>query len=210
MTAPRVFLARHGETEWTINGRHTGTSEIPLTPRGESQVLASSRSLLGPGRLIDPSRLSHVFVSPRIRAARTYSLLLPDGAPASTSVHTDERLAEWGYGMYEGWFPAQIRENRKSRGLDADRAFDIWRDGCEDGADGSKGESAAEVKQRLDMLIAEIKTLQGPHMKDGKGVDVLLVSHGHLLRAFTKRWLGLELDFPIQMILEPGGIATLT
>lgn len=112
--------------------------------------------------------------------------------------------------MYEGWFPAQIRENRKSRGLDADRPFDIWRDGCEDGADGSKGESAAEVKRRLDTLIAEIKTLQGPHMRDGKGVDVLLVSHGHLLRAFTKRWLGLELDFPIQMILEPGGIATLT
>lgn len=123
---------------------------------------------------------------------------------------TSSALAEWGYGRYEGLTPAQIRADRASRGLDKDRGFDIWRDGCEDGDDGSKGESAAEVTERLDGLIAEIKGLQGPWMRGGKGVDVVLVSHGHLLRAFTKRWLGFELGFPVQMILEPGGIAVLT
>ncbi|KAH0607281.1 uncharacterized protein H6S33_003269 [Morchella sextelata] len=212
MSTPRIFLARHGETEWTLNGRHTGISEIPLTPHGETQVSQAGRSLVGAGRLIDPSRLTRVYISPRVRAQRTFKLLLPSGAPAGTEVRTTEDIAEWGYGRYEGWFPAQIREDRKARGLDKERPFDIWRDGCEDGEgpEGLKGESAAEVKERLDRVIAEIKELQGPYMRGEKNVDVMLVSHGHLLRAFTKRWLGLELDFPLQMILEPGGIATLT
>ncbi|KAI5847941.1 histidine phosphatase superfamily [Morchella snyderi] len=202
MTTPRVFLARHGETEWTLNGRHTGITEIPLTPRGETQVRQAARCLVGPGRLIDPARLARVYVSPRVRAQRTLELLLPRVA---VEVRSTEDVAEWRYGRYEGWVPARIREDRRARGLDAERPFDIWRDGCED------GESAAEVRGRLDAVIAEIRALQGPCVGGGgRGVDVLVVSHGHLLRAFTKRWLGLELDFPLQMILEPGGIATLT
>lgn len=72
-------------------------------------------------------------------------------------------------------FPAQIREDRKQRGLDKDRPFDIWRDGCEDG-EGVKGESAEEVKERLDALIKEIQEVQGPWMRGEKAVDVLLVS----------------------------------
>ncbi|RPB09924.1 phosphoglycerate mutase-like protein [Morchella conica CCBAS932] len=183
MSTPRVFLARHGETEWTLNGRHTGISEIPLTPHGETQVRQAGRSLVGPGRLIDPSRLTRIYVSPRVRAQNTFLLLLAGcaGAPLEhVNVLVTEEIAEWGYGRYEGWFPAQIREDRKARGLDKERPFDIWRDGCEDGEgpEGLKGESAEEVRVRLDKVIKEIRELQAPYMNGEKNVDVLLVGAG--------------------------------
>lgn len=75
MTTPRVFIIRHGETEWSLNGRHTGTSDIPLTARGEQRIRATGQALVGPDRLIVPSRLAYVYVSPRRRAQRTLELL---------------------------------------------------------------------------------------------------------------------------------------
>ncbi|KAL7268505.1 hypothetical protein RUND412_008866 [Rhizina undulata] len=213
--APRIFLARHGETEWTLNGRHTGVSEIPLTPHGETQVVSSSAALVGKHRLIDPAKLTHVYVSPRVRARRTYSLFLPDETraefEAEGKVTITEALSEWGYGRYEGMFPAQIREDRKQRGLDKERPFDIWRDGCEDREDGLKGEGPNEVKNRIDGLIEEIKEVHRKGLEQrASDVDILLVGHGHLLRAFAKRWMGWELETPVHMILEPGGVGVLT
>ena len=60
MTTPRAFIARHGETEWSINGRHTGTTELPLTKNGESRVRATGKALIGDDRLIAPSRVKHM------------------------------------------------------------------------------------------------------------------------------------------------------
>jgi probable phosphoglycerate mutase len=91
--------------------------------------------LVGGGKLIDPSRLARVYVSPRKRAQATFNLLFSaNGSTIDASkVSTTERLAEWGYGAYEGLLTKQIRALRKEHGLDQERPWDIWRDGCEEG-----------------------------------------------------------------------------
>ena len=205
---PRVYLARHGETEWTKNGRYTGITELELTEAGEQQVLGSGKKLVGSGKLIDPARLTHVFVSPRKRAQTTFDLLL-DGRDREAllqagKVTTTDQLAEWGYGKYEGLVTKEIRARRKEQGLDTERPWDIWSDGCED------GESPQQVTERLDQLIGQIRKLQEPYMHGEKAADVLLVAHGHLLRAFTKRFLQYPMSFPLSMMMEPGGVGILS
>ncbi|PYH47090.1 phosphoglycerate mutase [Aspergillus saccharolyticus JOP 1030-1] len=207
---PRVFLYRHGETEWSKSGRYTGTSEIELTAAGISQVTASGKILVGAGKLIDPTRkLARVFISPRRRAAHTFELAfaeadkqaLRDGGKVQAN---DERLAEWGYGLYEGLLTKEIRALRKEHGLDGEREWDIWRDGCEG------GESPAAVTARIDSLIAEIRAIHAGNMHGEGPADVVLIAHGHTLRAFTKRWLGYPMEFPLSMMLEPGAVGVLS
>ncbi|KAF2005255.1 phosphoglycerate mutase-like protein [Amniculicola lignicola CBS 123094] len=240
MPDPRVFIVRHGETEWSLNGRHTGTTELNLTANGEKRIRATGKALVGDDRLIVPGNLAHIYVSPRHRAQRTLELLdlgcrerypwhpststTPPATP-STNTHTlDIRtnasiqitplIREWDYGDYEGLTSAQIRESRASRGLDAD--WDIWRDGCEG------GESPEDVTARLDELVAELRSKYhegrfGPESgwkgkAEGEGVpnDVLVVAHGHILRAFAARWIGKELRGNPSLILEAGGVGTLS
>jgi len=62
MTTPRCFIVRHGETEWSLDGRHTGTSDIPLTSNGEKRVRATGKALVGDDRLIVPKQLTHMYV----------------------------------------------------------------------------------------------------------------------------------------------------
>ena len=91
--------------------------------------------IIGTGKLIDPSKLARLWVSPRRRAYSTYKLLFEDNLKTtdiSLDLHCD-RLAEWDYGAYEGMLPNEIRERRKGQGLDQDRPWDIWTDGCEGG-----------------------------------------------------------------------------
>jgi broad specificity phosphatase PhoE len=195
-----------GETEWTISGRYTGRSDIPLTKNGEEQVSSSGRVIVGPGRIIDPSRLARVFVSPRTRARRTYEILFDEASQHELGLKLEvtEDIREWEYGAYEGLLTAQIRAARKERGLDTEKPWNIWIDGCED------GETAKQVSDRLDGIIAEIKKIQGPYMHGEKPVDVALIAHGHILRAFAKRWIGFDLGMRLPMMLEPGAVGVLS
>ncbi|KAI4146206.1 MAG: hypothetical protein LQ341_002153 [Variospora aurantia] len=172
---PRVFLARHGQTEWTKSGRYTGTTEMNLTDVGRQQVLGTSRVVVGTGKLIDPAKLGQVLVSPRNRAQQTFDLLFAEAqAKALTvdnKVKTANELAEWNYGAYEGLLTSEILARRRDQGLDQ---WNIWEDGCEN------GESAAEVAARLDTLIKHIRDVQAPNMhgETEKACDIVLISHG--------------------------------
>ena len=123
---------------------------------------------------------------------------------------TTEDIAEWGYGDYEGLLTEQIRELRRSRGLDTARPWHVMRDGCE----GPGGESPAEVMQRLDRIIARITSLQQTALASGQGAccDIVLFGHGHIFRAFVKRWLGFSIDAPVKLDFqfEPGSVCGLS
>ncbi|KXT00727.1 hypothetical protein AC578_8225 [Pseudocercospora eumusae] len=233
MTTPRVFIVRHGETEWSLNGRHTSITDIPLTANGERRIRATGKALVGDDRLIVPKNLAHIYVSPRKRAQRTLELLglgcktpLPwqehgtqeEEEPAQYStdanIEVTDSIREWEYGDYEGMTSGQIRERRKKEaeeaGLKENENWEIWRDGC------PGGESPEEITERVDFLIAEIRerfhasAIGRPKGRSGEPCDVLLVAHGHVLRAFAARWVGRRLGENPGFLLEAGGVGTLS
>ncbi|KAI1803702.1 phosphoglycerate mutase-like protein [Daldinia bambusicola] len=200
MTTPRVFVVRHGETEWSLSGKHTSITDIPLTANGEKRVKATGRALVGDDRLIVPKQIAHIYVSPRKRAQRTFELLnlgiadplpwkihgakpLDASHPCNARVEVTEDIREWDYGAYEGITSPEIREIRVKQGLT--ERWDIWRDGC------VGGESPEDVTNRVDSLIREIREkwhapVIGKSQSEGQSPgDVLLVAHGHILRAFA-------------------------
>jgi probable phosphoglycerate mutase len=132
---PVIYLARHGETAWSVSGQHTGLTDIPLTERGERNARRLGERLRG---LIFP----HVFTSPLQRARRTCELA---GFGASAQVDTD--LVEWNYGAYEGRKTADIRKERPD--------WELFRDGC------PGGESLAEIGSRADRVVARLRSLDG-------------------------------------------------
>lgn len=133
-----------GETEWTKSGRYTGITELELTANGIQQVLNSKRLFIGPGKLLNATKLVRIFVSPRQRAIQTFKILFDDSKVNIVDQRGDNNnnnkvveithdLAEWDYGEYEGMVTKEIRERRKQQGLDREREWDIWRDGCANG-----------------------------------------------------------------------------
>jgi len=190
-----------------IKGKYTGTTDIPLLDDGVKQVQASGRLLVGHGKLIDPAKLAHVFISPRERAKQTFELAFGEDdrnkLQDAGKVTMTSKLGEWDYGLYEGMVTKEIRALRREHGLDGEGEWDIWRDGCEE------GEMPGQVTERLDSLIEDIYGFQREAMHGEKFADVLLVAHGHSLRAFVKRWLKYPMEFPLSMMLEPGGVGVL-
>ena len=93
-STPRVFIIRHGQTEWSQSGQYTGKTDIPLTSKGEEQVIATGQIAYGKGKLIDPTKIAKVYVSPRTRAIKTYELL----SGQKDGYEVTESLAEWDYG----------------------------------------------------------------------------------------------------------------
>ena len=150
-----VWLVRHGETEWSRAGRHTSTTDLPLLPAGE-KVARGLRDRL------DDTAFSLVLTSPRQRARVTAELA---GHPEA---EVDPDLVEWTYGDYEGVTNAEIRETVPG--------WTVWTHPC------PNGETAEQVGERLDRVVARVRAANGP---------VLLFGHGHALRALTARWLGL-------------------
>jgi broad specificity phosphatase PhoE len=132
---PDVYLARHGETAWTINRKHTGRTDLPLTERG----VRNARSL---GERLQGKTFPHVFTSPLQRASYTCALA---GFGKAAIVEPD--LVEWDYGDYEGLTTAEIV--KKNPG------WNIFRDGC------PGGESIAEVSARADRVIRKIRAFDG-------------------------------------------------
>lgn len=96
---PRVFILRHGETEWSKSGQYTGKTDIALTAHGEEQVRGTGQMVYGAGKLIDPSKVAKVFLSPRKRAIRTYELL----SGKTDGYEITESLAEWDYGYVKAF-----------------------------------------------------------------------------------------------------------
>ncbi|KAK9460974.1 histidine phosphatase superfamily [Lipomyces oligophaga] len=214
MATPRVFIARHGETEWSLSGQHTSYTDLPLTARGEKRILATAGALVGKDRLIDPNHILKIYISPRLRARRTFHLLMGSiFDEKSDRVVIDDRIQEWNYGDYEGLKTAQIRALRRERGLDYDadpangkpegHVWNIWSDGCEN------GESPQQITDRLDEMIAEIQNLQRTNQTK-KRKDILVIAHGHILRSFAMRWARRDISTNPALLLEAGGIGVLS
>ena len=134
-TLPIVFLARHGETAWSLSGQHTGLTDIPLTPRGEDDARALGERLRG-------MTFPRVFTSPLERARRTCELA---GFFAQASMDPD--LVEWNYGDYEGRTSKEIHAQRPG--------WSLFRDGC------PGGESPDEVAGRADRVVARLRAVEG-------------------------------------------------
>ena len=132
---PRLHLIRHGETAWSLSGRHTGRTEIPLTEEGERRA----RKL---GEVLAAVQFSRVFTSPRLRARRTCEL-----AGLGATAEIEEDLREWDYGDYEGRLSTEIHAARPD--------WNIFRDGC------PGGETPAQISDRADRVIARLRTLEG-------------------------------------------------
>jgi len=131
----QLFFIRHGETEWSLNRRHTGRSEIELTARGEEEARK-----LKPWLSEIP--FTRVFVSPRSRARTTCDLA---GLGSAAEIVPD--LAEWDYGDFEGLTSQEIRKGKPD--------WNVFRDGC------PGGESPSQVSDRADRLIARLRELEG-------------------------------------------------
>jgi probable phosphoglycerate mutase len=176
-----LILLRHGETEWSLAGKHTGRTDIPLTARGEAAAAA-----LAP--LLARRDIVAAFASPAQRAVRTASLA------GLADVKPDPDLWEWDYGGYEGVTTAQIQEQRPG--------WYLWRDGVIPGDAEHPGETVEEVGHRVDRVLRRVV----PLLADG---DVALVAHGHVLRVLTARYLRLDPSGGRMFRLDTGTISTL-
>ncbi len=129
-----MWIVRHGETEWSKSGRHTGTTDLPLTAKGEQDAVALAPALAG-------VHFDYVLSSPRQRARRTAELA------GVRDVEIDDALAEWDYGDYEGRTRIDIQATRPG--------WSVWTDGC------PGGESPGQVASRVDGVIARVRAVEG-------------------------------------------------
>jgi len=181
-----LILLRHGATEWSAAGRHTGRTDVPLTPKGVAQAAALAPMLT---RRAAEGHLVAVFTSPAQRAVRTAELAGLDGL-----VKQDPDLWEWDYGGYEGVTTADIQRERPG--------WYLWRDGVIPGDAEHPGETVESVGERTDRVLKRA----APLLADG---DVALVAHGHVLRVLTARWLGLLPSDGRLFRLDTGTVSTL-
>lgn len=174
-----VVVVRHGATEWSRSGQHTGVTDLPLLPDGEED----GRRL---GPVLAERHITHAFVSPLTRARRTAELAgLTDGA-VDCAIEPD--LVEVDYGAYEG---RTTKEISASLG----RPWSLWRDGVVPGE--TPGETLHQVAVRVDRVLDRVR----PLLADG---DVALVAHGHVLRILTARWLELPPKDGALFVLQTG------
>jgi len=131
---PVIYLARHGETKWSLTGQHTGLTDLPLTKRGEDNARALGERLAG-------LKFAVVLTSPLQRATRTCEL-----AGFGAVAEVDRNLLEWDYGQYEGLTTAQIHAGRPD--------WQLFRDGC------PGGESPEQVGARADAMVDRVRPVE--------------------------------------------------
>ncbi|MBL1080488.1 histidine phosphatase family protein [Streptomyces actinomycinicus] len=177
--APRILLARHGQTAWSLSGKHTGRTDVPLLEEGRrgAKLLGERLQHTAPDGLAGVE----VRTSPLARARETCEL-----AGFGARAETWDTLMEWDYGAYEGMTPAEIQAVRPG--------WLIWRDGV------PEGETIADVTARADEVVAWARSADR---------DVLVFAHGHILRSIGARWLGLPLDFAARIRLNPTSLSVL-
>jgi broad specificity phosphatase PhoE len=168
----QIFLARHGETAWSLTGQHTGLTDLPLTDRGQRNARQLGERLKG-------LKVSHVFVSPLLRARQTCEL-----AGFGSTAETEDDLVEWNYGQYEGLTTEEIHKTNPG--------WRIFRDGC------PGGETVAQVCSRAERVVAKLRTIDMP---------VLIFSSGHFLEMFTVRWLNLPADAATHLFLDTASMS---
>jgi broad specificity phosphatase PhoE len=134
-TLPIIYLARHGETAWSLSGQHTGLTDLPLTERGERNARRLGERLHG-------MNFAKVFTSPLQRAARTCEL-----AGFGAGAEVDRDLLEWNYGQYEGRRTAEILAERPG--------WQLFRDGC------PGGESPDQIGSRADRVVSRLRAIHG-------------------------------------------------
>ncbi len=176
-----LVLVRHGATDWSATGRHTGRSDIPLNKAGEEQARRT-------GAMLRNERFALVLVSPLQRARRTAELA------GLAAARVDDDLLEWDYGGYEGLTTAEIRA-RLGHG------WTVIADGVVRGD--TPGETIDEVAARADRVLARVR----PVVDDGG--DVALVAHGHYLRILACRWLRVDPRRSAHLVLDAGAVCRL-
>jgi broad specificity phosphatase PhoE len=158
-----IIALRHGQTEWSLAGRHTGRTDVPLTETGENQAKVA-------GALLAGRRIAQVWSSPAQRALHTAEL----AGLVVSQIEPD--LWEWDYGGYEGLTTDEIQQDRPG--------WYLWRDGViPGGPDTPYGQLC--VGESVRALVSPASALA----VDG---DIALVAHGHVLRILAARWLGLS------------------
>lgn len=161
---PRLWLVRHGETEWSRSGQYTGLTDLPLTPHGEDQARKAGETLTAIRAA--GTEFSLVMTSPLHRARHTAELAGFPGAEPVADAH------EWDYGDYEGIRSADIRAK--------DPGYLIWDQGV------TGGETIEQVGVRAEHIVQRVRTeLAG-------GGNAILFSHGHFSRILAATWLGLD------------------
>jgi len=147
---PRLFLARHGDTPWTVSGQHTGRTDVPLTDQGEQ----NARQL---GERLQVNSFTRVFTSPLERATKTCKL-----AGFGERAEIDSDLLEWDYGSYEGETTAAILQ--KAPG------WQLYRDGC------PSGESPEAVAVRAEHFIARVRDIKGDVLAFSSGHIIRMIA----------------------------------
>ena len=176
-----LWLIRHGETEWSAAGRHTGRTDIPLTAHGRECAVALGKFLAG-------TKFLAVLRSPMLRARETCEI-----AGFGDVAVVDEGLMEWDYGVYEG---------RTSQEIQAEiPGWSVWKDPI------VGGESVEQVGARADGVIARALAAAGPQTDDA--VRVALFAHAHILRILAARWIGLAPHDGSLFALETGSVSVL-
>ena len=176
-----LILLRHGETEWSLAGQHTGRTDIPLTSRGEAAAKA-----LEP--LLSRRDIVAVFTSPARRAVTTAAFA------GLSNAQPEPDLWEWDYGGYEGLTTPQIQETRPG--------WYLWRDGVIPGNAAHPGETIEQVARRTERVLARVTPLLA-------GGDVALVAHGHVTRVLTACYLRLPPADGRLFRLDTGTVSTL-